>query len=472
MTRCHLLSCPNEVIVHIIDELLPEDLVSFILSNKAVHCASQLVVRQHQTLLKQYSSIRFGEPEDIGDGDKFDGNHPLYLLGAILQNPRIALYPVKIRVGDYEDEQEHEQGDDRLADSILFTWDADIAALGTENPWLSEQAQRQEWAQHLLKPTNHTWHLAILLTMLPNLELIKLADLSHKLSKPIREIVWAIAAANQDPASPMHGKALANLIEVSLDPSQTEYGANLTTYTPFAALPSLRFLHGRMIEGDDFRYEANPQGNGHERTIPLPLGQIEDVNFTYSAIGTDAWQWLFKFIGQNLKRFAYDHAEALSDYSADYDCAGIVKILKYHASHSLRRLELTANLGVTGTMDRVTGAFYEDYHHQFVGDLRAFTALRVLRLDDMAFQMTREGAIARLIDVLPASIRVVRLLREIKVGDPADLFVGLAEGKEEFLPELKRVFLEGDYILRQGVIDECKAVGIEVIGPCLEIIGT
>lgn len=104
-------------------------------------------------------------------------------------------------------------------------------------------------------------------------------------------------------------------------------------------------------------------------------------------------------------------------------------------------------------MDHTIGAFIEDYNHQFVGDLKAFTALRVLRLDDTAFQM---------------SIRVLRLLREIKIGDPTDLFVGLAEKKRELLPELKKIALEGDYILRKSIIDECKAVGIEVSGPSLQ----
>ncbi|KAI4203605.1 MAG: hypothetical protein LQ346_001752 [Caloplaca aetnensis] len=470
MTRCHLLSCPNEVIHQIADELFPEDLVSFILSNRAVHSASQHVVRQHQILLEQYSSLRFGDPEESGDGDKFEGNHPLYLLEAIFQNPKIAHYPIKIRVGDYDEICEYD--DDNLPSSISSPWNSEIAALGTGNPWLREQSRRQVWAQDLMVRTNHTWHLAILLTMLPNLELIKLADMTHEFSEPIREMVWAIAAANQDPASPVHGKALANLIDFSLDTSQTEYGGDITMYTPFAGLPSLRFLHGRMVEGEDFRNQPQRERYWYGTTMPLRPGQIEDVNFMYSAIGTDAWEWMFKFIGNNLKRFAYDHAEALSDYSAPYDCAGIVGIVRRHASHSLRRMELTANLGVSGTLDRITGAFNEDYNHQFVGDLKAFATLRILRLDDTAFQMTKQGAIARLIDVLPTSIRVVRLLREIKVGDPADLFAGLAEGKTEVLPELKRVFLEGDYVLRRGVIDECEAVGIEVTGPCLQIIGT
>ncbi|KAL8914333.1 MAG: hypothetical protein Q9171_001053 [Xanthocarpia ochracea] len=460
MARCYLLTCPNETIIRIVEELFPEDLVSFILSNKAIHSVCQHAIRQHQAFLQQYSSIRFGEPENCGDGDNFDGNHPLSLLEAILQNPKIAHYPIKLRVGDYA--EDFEFVDDSWGDfpaGAISSWASEIAALGTENQWLDEEIRRKVWAEELLEPNGHVQRLAILLTMLPNLELIEMRDMSHDNGNPVREIVWAIAAANQDPASPVHDRALKNLVEISLDTSDTEYGENITMYIPFTTLPSVRFLHGRMIEGKDFRDE------GH---VPSQPGQIQDVNFMYSAIGVDAWEWMFKAIGNNLKRFGYYHVDALSDYSAPYDCAGTVAVLRKYASHSLRRLDLTAELGVSSTMDQTTGVLTENYNHQFVGDLKAFTTLRVLRLDDTAFQMSKEGAIARLIDVLPTSIRVLRLLREIKVGDPTDLFVGLAEGKKELLPELKRIVLEGDYILRKSIIDECKAVGIEVSGPCLQ----
>ncbi|KAL8855932.1 MAG: hypothetical protein Q9178_007446 [Gyalolechia marmorata] len=472
MARCHLLACPNETIIRIVDELFPEDLVSFILSNKAIHSVCQHVIRQHQAFLQQYSSIRFGPPEDCGDGDNFGGNHPLFLLEVILQNPKIAHYPIKLRVGDYG--EDFEWVDDGWGDfpaGTISTWSSEIAALGTENQWLDGETRRQVWAEALVEPNGDVHRLAILLTMLPNLELIEIRNMSDAAGNPVREIVWAIAAANQDPASPVHERALINLVEISLDRSDTEYGEDITMYDPFTALPSVRFLHGRMIEGEDFRSESQRRKEWYEGPVPSQPGQIQDVNFMYSAIGVDAWEWMFKAIGNNLKRFAYYHVDALSDYSAPYDCAGTVAVLKKYASHSLRRLDLTAELGVSCIIDHhTTGPCIEAYNHQFVGDLKAFTTLRVLRLDDTAFQMSKEGAIARLIDVLPSSIRVLRLLREIKVGDPTDLFVRLAEGKRELLPELKRINLEGDYILRKGMVDECKAVGIEILGPCLQIV--
>lgn len=104
--------------------------------------------------------------------------------------------------------------------------------------------------------------------MLPNLELIEIRDISDYAGNPIREIVRAIAAANQDPASPVYKRALMNLVETSLDRSDTEYGGeNMSMYTPFTALPSVRFLHGRMIEGEDFRGESRRRKECNEGPV-------------------------------------------------------------------------------------------------------------------------------------------------------------------------------------------------------------
>ncbi|KAL9008160.1 MAG: hypothetical protein Q9173_006686 [Seirophora scorigena] len=474
MAHCRLLSCPNEIIVRIVDELFPEDLVSFALTNKVIRNVSELALQKHQALMKQYSSIRFGDAENSWDGDKFDGFHPLYLLEAILQNPKIAHYPIKIHLArDYTDWYEFEDDSERdRSAAIISTWKFEIAALGTENRWLHEEAQRQVWAANLLLPTNHFYHLAVLLTMLPHLELVKIPGMSvDDDSQPVREIVWAIAAANQDPTSPIHEQALRNLLEISLDCGDTEYGENITMYAPFTALPSLRSIHGLMIEGK-YSQESQRLKEWYEGPVVPQPRQIEEIFIVHSAIEYDAWKWMFQTVGNKLKRFTYDHVDVLGDTGAFFDCVGIIELLLAHAPHSLRRLEITEHEHSEGgdIFDDTGRTVKNTRFVRFVGDLKDFTTLRVLILDDTAFQKQGRGAIVPLIDVLPPSIRVLRLLRKIKVGDPADLFAGLAAGKKELLPKLKRIGLMGDYTLHRRVVDECKAVGIEIAGPCLQIV--
>ncbi|KAL8644637.1 MAG: hypothetical protein Q9210_007151, partial [Variospora velana] len=458
------------IVLRIVDELVPEDLVSFILTNKAICQVSGHALRNHQALMKKYSSIRFGDAASL-DGEHFDEYHPLYLLEAILQNPRIARYPIKILIGDYTDDYAFDN--DSAAEhsaGIISDWKSEIAALGTENRWLNGEWRRHAWREALLVPTNHAYHLAILLTMLPNLELIKITSMSNRISQPIREIVWAIAAANQDPASPTHEQALTNLLEISLDCSDTEYGEDITMYAPFTALPSVRCVHGCMIDGE-YSHECQRRDEWHEGPQPSQLRQVEEIQIVYSAIDRDAWEWMFQAIGPNLKRFIYDH-NGLRSSMAYYDPAGIIELLRTHSSHCLVRLDITTDMDTEdGDMDDIDDMTGEILRTRFASDMRMFTALRVLRLDDTAFQKPRGGAIVRLVDVLPASIRVLKLVREITVGDPADLFVGLAEGKKVLLPELKKIGLQGDYVLRRNVVDECKAVGIGIEGFDLQIVG-
>lgn len=84
-----------------------------------------------------------------------------------------------------------------------------------------------------------------------------------------------------------------------------------------------------------------------------------------------------------------------------------------------------------------------------------------------ALEVCRE--ITRLVDVLPKSIRVVRLVRRIVFGDPAHMFVGLAEERAVRLPNLEEIVIEGHIVLRQKTIDDCELVGIVIRGPELQV---
>ncbi|KAI4114208.1 MAG: hypothetical protein LQ338_008032 [Usnochroma carphineum] len=400
-------------------------------------------------------------------------HHPSSLLCKILQDPRIAYYPVKLQIADCSYDADDDDDDDdyasrtKIAADAISAWGSKISALVADNPWLSDEARRAEWRDALLDPTNQSHHLAIILTMLPSLEQIIIGRVSDPASKLIKEMVWAITTAKSDVATSVHGKALPNLLEISLDGSDTRYGEDFTMYAPFTALPSMRSVHGYMLRGNFFQRDFRPKDNqGLESPRP---SQIEEIYIVYSAIDLLCWDWMLSTI-ENLKRFTYHHGQGIEGFRADYEPTSIVALLKKYARHSLRRLDLTADQDtITGSYDSETDMWTAEVLEASVGDLKGFRTLRVVRLDDTAFQKPEEGQIVPLIDVLPASIRVVRLLREIKQGDPADLFVGLAGGKKEKLPELKKIALEGNYILREDLIDKCKAVGIEITGPCLKI---
>lgn len=458
MGQGHLFSLPNEVVHQIADELDPDGLGSFVLTNKTAYSLSQRAIKRHQEFIEKYSALRFGNP-GTWHGNDWLGDHFLFFLKIILLNPRIAHYPRSIHAAewDYDIDDNAIEEVDNLAD-VIACYSSDIAALGTEHHWLKGPVRREVWRDALRVPTNQYHHLAMLLTMLPNLQTITLTSMSHD-SEPLREMVWAIAAANRDPQSAVYKRALGKLTKIEIDRSDTEMGEDMTLCHPFTALPSMRLVHGRMIDGDISQRKLHPQSYD-QGPAGLQPRQIEDINFDYSAVDLESLDAMLSTIG-DLKRFTYDYA-GCNVGSAPFFSGGIVALLREHAGHSLVRLDLTAD---DSSMDNgepnPTSKYIQD---QFVGDLKDFKKLQILRLNDTAFQKPDDGEIVRLVDVLPASIRSVRLVSQIQEGDSADLFIGLAEGKKEVLPRLKKLVLWGDFSLQQDTFDELRGVGIEITG--------
>lgn len=390
----------------------------------------------------------------------------LLFIDKILQNPRIAWYPRSIEAAEWDfdspgDSDDEDDAQETSVAQVISSRRSELSAFGAENPWLTGETRRAEWRDALLLFNNQHHHLAMLLTMLPNLRSVKLVSM-HSDSEPLREMVWAIAAANRDLKSPLYGKALAKLVKIDADRDDTKYGEDITLYAPFMALPSLRLVHGHKI-ADEYR-ELPGESFGHDMELLRPR-QIEEINIEYSAIGSDSWAWLLGNI-ENLKKFTYNHGGSMVG-DADMECGKVVDLLKKHASHSLVRLDLTAGFTWTPVAWSMDGERYLD---QFIGDLKAFQKLRVLRIDDWVFQKGEAGEIVRLADVLPASIRIVKLVERIEEGDLADLFRGLAEAKKSNLPELKKVILEGEYNIWKVMYDEITAAGVEISGWGLDVI--
>ncbi|KAL8927723.1 MAG: hypothetical protein Q9208_002138 [Pyrenodesmia sp. 3 TL-2023] len=461
MAPGHLLALPNVVIHQIVDKLDPRDLGSFVLSCKTTHKICQIAIKRHQELLKEYSALRFGDPGSW-HGNYWLGDHALFFLKKFLFNPRIAYYPRSIHAAQWGydndvDESIEEMGN--LAD-VIASCGSKIAALGAKHLWFKEQERRDEWRDALLVPTNQYHHLAMLLTMLPNLQSITFTSMSRH-SEPIRDMVRSIAAANRDPESPMHQKALAKLTRISVDRADTEMGEDITFYGPFLELPSIRSVHGRMIDGENGALAAV---NSDQRPGVLLPWQVEEIDMEYSAIDLGSCDWMLRRI-ENLTRFSYHHAGSVVG-DAEYYSGGIVALLKKHASHSLVRLDLTADSIDNYGMEMASGYVLK----QFVGDLRDFRKLRVLALDDTAFQKPKDRKLVRLVDVLPASIEMVTLLSRIEEGNSAELFIGLAERKKDKVPQLKKLVLLGKISVQQGLFDELKGVGIEITGRGWEMV--
>ncbi|KAI4181609.1 MAG: hypothetical protein L6R41_006520 [Letrouitia leprolyta] len=141
----------------------------------------------------------------------------------------------------------------------------------------------------------------------------------------------------------------------------------------------------------------------------------------------------------------------------------IINLLKTHASHSLIELEVTSSAGQEFDRQGVCPNFHLQKFIQ--GDLKDFKVLQRLTLDAKAFQISdKKKQLRRLIDLLPPSIVTVwiNLQNESEGGDPVDMFLGLAERKEQELPELRSISIEGEFTLPQPLIDRLMEAGIKI----------
>lgn len=460
-----LLAFPNEITLRIISYIHLSTIVSFALTCKTLHQVSCAALRRHASLKSQYSVLCFGT-DDYDANDIWKqriGNqiHPLVFLDRLLESPiELAYYPTELQLEPTHSRDPNNDEDEKpgvLKDEILRILNvrrSEISQLVLDCPFIASD-HRENWCLLLshVERLSVDAFIGIIVSLLPNLQSITILDVSYRIER-FRELVTAIAIANQDSTSEGHGKALTNLTECAVDRTDTEMGEDFTLYAPFAALPAMRSLHGNMIDGEDFTYLGEPWD---------AKSRIEEIKIGNSAISSSAFTSLLERI-ESLERFTYHHAGSIVG-SGRYEVTGMMNALREHASHSLQQLDLTAD------QDSLVG---DDEDEQWIGSLKCFQKLRVIRVDDNVFQKPIpesqfDGAldegfcheeVARVVDVLPASVRVLKLAPEMKSEHAKKLWNGFVEEREEKLPELRKIVWEGRCPLGMATREQFKDLGI------------
>ncbi|KAI4228909.1 MAG: hypothetical protein L6R40_008093 [Gallowayella cf. fulva] len=460
MVRYHLLSLPNETITQVIDDLDLTDTWSLAQTSKIIYQLSRPALHRHGVHKNKYSIVRLGPPSINPDGTGFDGSHPLFFLEKILEDPRIAFCVRKLHLLSWSDERnykcDHFEKEQTQLATTMSTIGTKLAALGGNCPWLSEPL-RHAWKEALLVPNNQAHQSALLLTMLPNLQSMTMIGICDYCA-PITEMVFAIVDANRDQSSPVHQKALSKLMNITIDHWDSEFDQDIVVFAPFAALPSMRSLHGRMINGDSNESEIAISTLDDNHGRKMQRSQTEEIKMLYSEIDSKSFERILKPV-ENLKRFTYGHYGALNG-DVEYDCFAIMALLRKYACHTLQHIDLTCDMGATRD-------------EQYVGDLKSFRVLRVLRLNAMAFCLNYRvppkflRSYVSLIDALPESIQVVSLVGWFTEKGLFDVLDRLEEERYK-LPELKRICLEGSFMIPEHHVRACKRVGIEIIESGIE----
>lgn len=450
-----LLSLPNEVLLIIIRTVLPADIENFSKSCEILHSLSKDVLRQHEANKEKYSKITLGVGGAWYDNPK--AIHPLLMIRDILQNNRVALYPIEVVIKDTDERCDVNEpggigaGSRKTLSEVsrtLAQYDGEIFSLLTNCPYL-DSSEVAKWQKGIRRINGAT--VAFLLTILPNVESIKICYTSFD-DDFLREMIDKISRAIYDLSSDVRQlTALNNVSHVTVDgrggmPRNHTLRRDLSLLGLFAGLPSIRSINGRGIDGRTFQRQRRPG------RILVPYSpSLREVHLTNNLIGPHVLKQLLRSI-RRLQSFTYS-----SEYCIDgetFEPRDIIGLLRTYARFSLLQLDITACYRTS----RIS------FSGNFVESLRAFEVLERVRIDAEMFMKcppkSREPQL--LTGMLSASVKELELVGSIDEQDASLMFAGLSTAKEKSCLNLRKVVFQCLIPLSKTMQAECETAGISL----------
>ena len=438
-----LLVLPAEMIQTIIDQVSPDDLINFSVCCKSLNVLAQRRLAKHREQIKTYSELRYS------DCLKVDGDHPVKLLREICLDAHIAFYPRDLNItcelpvdwddSDFVDLSKEELLAKRLDTEIVQKVFDELES--TIDEMLSKTLRFNKnniniWRQRLERGTRGVI-LSLLLLLLPNLEKIHLNDFSCE-DEILGDVLDLIAGGSHDPDVTFGPVALTKLSEALVNGFEEE-GVWCQILTPLAALPSVRTITAKSVFGDP---ESGPGYNDHsDLTWPYEqhMSGVTVLNLQSSCLDVASFSQLLGGI-KGLKSFTYDH-----DCEHECPCNGaqqftIIKILLEHAKADLESVKFT-------------GVCPYSCHDDDFCSFKDFEVLQEIRIDSGcylkevdSYEQDNDGNfgdwyddIERLVDLLPASVRIVEIDGYVDTTDVTSLLKELPERKAKSVPHLKSI---------------------------------
>ena len=361
-----LLSLPPEVLLLIIDKVLPQDLDNFCQCCPELEQFAEIALKRHKSM-KIFSHVACGLIYEHGH-EPIIYQYPTQILLAILKDPRYAYYPKSLKIGSSEaeilDEETSEMMDE--AYKIVEKYRDKFQALISESSYLKRDDIVNDWKLRTKRGEGSPM-AAMAMSLLPNLESIILADLAAN-DEDMVEILDGIIRAYVE-SSPGEVLALGKLSKVSLKNDEFEL-RDITMIGRFALLPSVRQIHGQGIDGLEFKWSFEGPNSG-----------VTELVLERSAIPHSSFAVMFSRL-KALQKFKYE-ANGVGYYDDSWAPQSLIKTLQKYTKNCLEELDLTL-------LNRDQTIFdFEDDGPDFMASLRGFKKLKHVRVD---FQMFFQGS--------------------------------------------------------------------------------
>ena len=291
-----------------------------------------------------------------------------------MQDAEVACYPIRIIIGDFAalDDPSNipNNANDGAIGQIVTSYLSQIHTLVNSNRYIN---RRQMWASILGK--EHGPATAFLLTLLPELRIVELHDLSMSGAAVLFTVRRIVSESRRHPN---RSHPLSKLEIVSLRGVINDFDtwANLDV---FIKLPSPRTIRCEYVRGNinAVREKARPWIQDPDR-----LSDVKTLDFSKCALEQSDLVPAFESI-KALQTFSYEYArpEQLQNRfqrAGKWEPRPIVQSLLARFSDSLVELEMT-----TANPEVHHGSF--NAGQIFVGDLRSFRVLKKLKADALLF---------------------------------------------------------------------------------------
>ena len=361
---------PNEIIYQISLRVQPADLENYGRSSRRLREIASPFVREHRQLKSEYTEVSLNH---------VDAAKMLY---EICQRPWIALYPESVELRGHRSWRNFEGASKReraasIADVMRrrdLVEEADLIEI-LRRTRLIPAHEMDQWLGQI-NMGDEDYLFALMLACLPNIRRLTIR-LDHTKLEQVKEMIRSIKRQPPD----AHGnRALSQLKKIYvLEKDTSDNGTcDLEMFPLLASLPGITFMHGRNLVG--MYRECYRDG---WLNYPGASPTIEHIFLETCGMSVEGLEKLCNSI-KALRSFKY------ISHRAGWGLHRISDLLK-NARGTLEELTISTGAG----------------QGRFIGTLRAFTALKHVRVDtDM---LLNRGKMSRAVDILPASIETATI---------------------------------------------------------------
>lgn len=443
---------------------MPFGFENFVLVNKHVYSVAAPVLAKHNGRRKKYRRLAFVMPDDARFEDITlppAGSGALQALSDIAKEPVLASYVVSLDLGNenclksYRSREGYSAAVKKHFDAnpqlrSLVNRSEHLAAISGDDVELCDR-----WYQRIVQPEvvedEGPFEEALLISLLPNLEELRLSDSwsedliepeeSHypedisETQKTVSKLLRLLVSRANDPT--LKNQPLAKLR--ILHPTNTygsQFGIDLITFTPFLALQSLREAH--IFDGTYEPGSVEEEGGHCSNRYPQMGEHLEKLTLDQGNMSAEGASLFFQSM-KSLKDLTFSYSMQ-DEVGFGWEIDAFVQNLGRAVGSTLETLTLKA------------GFNYEDItaDERLGSSMSGFTALQHLTLDCQLVQGasadtdTEDESPPQLVEILPSSLRSFTLIAH-GIVPIAEFLEGLleefAEKREEKLPKLEKAKL-------------------------------